>query len=186
MELKDNKKVLPGSRTLNINYKYEHMNEMDKIPLDWFRQIYIKNGKRMKLTDKINSINFKDILENYPYDVFSVLSYCIANMRVYDGDLIKTITIELDYNNPVCRKRINSDKGKFYKAINDCIDHKILYKLKPKVYIVSMDYICLMNKSQKSLFNSSVYSRMNVIDLSNIPTRQPPEYKSHAEQSPGK
>ena len=106
-----------------------------------------------------------DLMVEQPSYVYGVLMYALPNMKYHEGDLIRTISIELDYDNDICRKIISTNKGKFYKAINECVSRGILYKLEPKVYIVSMDYICVMSNSQKSLFHSMVYSRLKSIDI---------------------
>ena len=141
------------------------MKNIYDIPVALLRQIYIKNGKFLKFTDKFNSKLFNDLMDDPSTHLYNVVSYILPKMKCYEGDLIKTITIELDYNNPSCRRRISTDKGKFYKAINECVSLGILHKLEPKVYIVSMDYICVMSNSQKSLFHSMVYSRLKSIDV---------------------
>jgi hypothetical protein len=151
------------------------MNEMYKIPLDWFRQIYVKNGKRIRFADKINRKLFMELALNQPDNVVRALNCCFFLIKKDDGDLIKTITVRLDFDDEICRKLITSNKNLFYKSVNTLVEFGILYKLNPKVYIVSMEYICVMTLSQRSLFHSSSYSRMNVIDISNVPTRQPLE-----------
>lgn len=154
------------------------MKDITGIPAPLLRQIYIKNGKFIKFTDKFNRKLFNELMDDPSIYLYNVVSYILPKMKCYEGDLIKTITIELDYNNPLCRKRISTDKGRFYKAINECISRGILYKLEPRVYIVSMDYICVMNNSQKSLFHSMVHSRLNPMDI----TQQLPEqYIPHVE-----
>lgn len=130
------------------------------IPAVWFQQIYIKNGKTIKFMKFFNQKLLKELYLENNTPMFNTVLYCMFNMKYKSSDMISTITITLDWNDPNCRLFISSNKRNFYKGINDLIDRKVLFKLKPKVYIVSMDYICFMDENQKSIFKSSVYPKL--------------------------
>ena len=141
------------------------MKNIYDIPVALLRQIYIKNGKFLKFTDKFNRKLFMDLAFSQPDSVMKALYCCLYLLKHHEGDLIKTITVRLDYKDEICKKLISTNKNLFYKSIGTLVELGILYKLEPRVYIVSMDYICVMSNSQKSLFHSMVYSRLKSIDI---------------------
>ena len=112
-----------------------------------------------------------DLALSQPDSVMKALYYCLYFLKHHEGDLIKTITVGLDYKDEICRKLISTNKNVFYKSVGTLVELGILYKLEPRVYIVSMDYICVMSNSQRSLFHSMIYSQLNPIDI----TQQLPE-----------
>lgn len=146
------------------------MNSIQSIPVEWLQQIYIKKGKQIKFADKYNRSNIEKLCKDYPGAPRLIIFYCIAMMKYREDDIIGTITISLDFDDEFCRNMIIGNKMKFYQAIRILVELKILYKLKPKVYIVSMDYICLMSLTQKSYFHSHVYSRRNPMNITRLPT----------------
>ena len=151
------------------------MKNIYDIPVALLRQIYIKNGKFLKFTDKFNRKLFMDLALSQPDSVMKALYCCLYFLKHHEGDLIKTITVRLDYKDEICKKLISTNKNLFYKSIGALVELGILYKLEPRVYIVSMDYICVMSNSQKSLFHSTAHSHYTPMNINNVPTRLPTE-----------
>lgn len=71
--------------------------------------------------------------------------------------MVKTMTIELDWNNPDIRNNVTAKKLFFYNSIKELEKHQVIFKVKPKTYLVSPDVICYFSYSEKTEYHNMIY-----------------------------
>ena len=115
-----------------------------------------------KFCNRFSRSKLLEILERENWN--KVLSYALAVLE-YDEDILKCISIVLDKNDPVCRRAISTNVNLFYRQINELVSDGILIKIKPKTYIVRMDYLCVMSDAQKRAFRKGEYDSILPLEL---------------------
>lgn len=119
------------------------MSKEINIPFDWFCQRYIKNGNVFRFVDKINQNNLKDLKESTSSGCWEIVSYCLLNMRGRRS-VMDSMTIKLDW-----KLGIISNNKRFYGCINELVEAGFLWKLGPSLYLVTLDYICMLTPEQR-------------------------------------
>ena len=93
-----------------------------------------------------------------------VLNYALSVMK-YNEDVLKCISICFEKDDKSCRNIISTNNNLFYKQINELVSDGILIKIKPKTYIVRMDYLCVMSDAQKRSFRKGEYDSILPLEL---------------------
>jgi predicted transcriptional regulator len=108
-------------------------------------------------------IKLKEIFERQERN--RVLLYSLCNLKTCSSDILKTITVKIDFENEDCRRMVSTNKSTFYKQIKELVSEGILIKIKPKTFIVRMDYICMMTDTQKKSFRNGEYNYILPLEL---------------------
>lgn len=128
------------------------------ISLNWLQQIYIKNGKMIKFCTRINQNKIKELQPLISKQSNLMILHIICNLKYYKDDMVKTMTIELDWNNPDIRDNITSKKEYFYNIIKELEKHQVIWKVRPKTYLVSPDIICYFSYSERTQYHQMLYA----------------------------
>lgn len=90
-----------------------------------------------------------------------VLSYVFMNLRTKKKSIFETLTLKIDFDDEFTKKFIIANKNTFYKAIKSLINKGVLFKYKPKIYVVNPYYYSVLNDEQVGFLTRNKYDILN-------------------------
>ena len=134
------------------------------LPRGILKQIYFKESKSTILKSKKDSIMYvrankiKQFAHDFNTTEKSLILYIMCEGLKTDKDnIVNSMLVVLDGNNPKTISGIKVNRNNFYAAINSFVDKGVLMKYKPKHYLVNPYYFSVLTDEQVNFLRRHKY-----------------------------